>query len=140
MFQKDPFSGHVVIRSTDADIAGARYRLWTTLKSRSRFRCKTLRVFVREDGRDGVSPDARQALVRIGCRPHQARGMEPGSKAEELAEEKNTEIVALSELEWRVLVVLKREFERKKSLKTCGSRAPGKPVFHSKNLLKSRRS
>jgi hypothetical protein len=32
MFQNDPFSGHVVIRSTDADIAGARYRLWTTLK------------------------------------------------------------------------------------------------------------
>ena len=32
MFQHDPFSGHVVIRSTDAAIAGARYRLWTTLK------------------------------------------------------------------------------------------------------------
>src|SRR5262249_22604843 len=32
MFQKDPFSGHVVIRSTDAAISGARYRLWTTLK------------------------------------------------------------------------------------------------------------
>ena len=32
MFQHDPFSGHVVIRSTDAAIAGAKYRLWTTLK------------------------------------------------------------------------------------------------------------
>jgi hypothetical protein len=32
MFQNDPFSGHTVIRSTDAPIAGARYRLWTTLK------------------------------------------------------------------------------------------------------------
>src|SRR5437016_6283299 len=32
MFQKDPFSGHVVIRSTDQAIAAARYRLWTTLK------------------------------------------------------------------------------------------------------------
>src|SRR3954452_17874955 len=32
MFQRDPFSGHVVIRSTDAAIAGAKYRLWTTLK------------------------------------------------------------------------------------------------------------
>src|SRR5262245_66634713 len=32
MFQKDPFSGHVVIRSTDQQIAGAKYRLWTTLK------------------------------------------------------------------------------------------------------------
>src|SRR5438874_7949224 len=32
MFQNDPFSGHVVIRSTDAPISGAKYRLWTTLK------------------------------------------------------------------------------------------------------------
>src|SRR5438067_5817482 len=32
MFQQDPFSGHVVIRSTDAAIAGSKYRLWTTLK------------------------------------------------------------------------------------------------------------
>src|SRR5829696_8038487 len=28
MFQRDPFSGHVVIRSTDAAITGAKYRLW----------------------------------------------------------------------------------------------------------------
>src|SRR6185503_7141563 len=32
MFQRDPFSGHVVIRSTDAATAGSNYRLWTTLK------------------------------------------------------------------------------------------------------------
>src|SRR6476620_9722428 len=32
MFQQDPFSGHVVIRSTDQAIAGSKYRLWTTLK------------------------------------------------------------------------------------------------------------
>src|SRR3954451_11995070 len=30
MFQQDPFSGHVVIRSTDSVTAGATYRLWTT--------------------------------------------------------------------------------------------------------------
>jgi hypothetical protein len=32
MFQQDPFSGHVVLRSTDAATPGAAYRLWTTLK------------------------------------------------------------------------------------------------------------
>jgi len=37
MFQSDPFSGHVVIRSTDQQIAGAKYRLWTTLKVPSGF-------------------------------------------------------------------------------------------------------
>src|SRR5262245_56870066 len=32
LFQQDPFSGHVVIRSTDAETPGSAYRLWTTLK------------------------------------------------------------------------------------------------------------
>jgi hypothetical protein len=32
MFQKDPFSGHVVVRSTDAATPGSSYRLWTTVK------------------------------------------------------------------------------------------------------------
>ena len=32
MAQKDPFSGHVVIRSTDSEVSGSDYRLWTTLK------------------------------------------------------------------------------------------------------------
>nr|MDQ2732007.1 Lrp/AsnC family transcriptional regulator [Armatimonadota bacterium] len=32
MFQQDPFSGHVVIRSTDAATPGSSYRLWTTVK------------------------------------------------------------------------------------------------------------
>src|SRR5216684_2934676 len=32
MFQRDPFSGHVVIRTTDSATAGSKYRLWTTVK------------------------------------------------------------------------------------------------------------
>jgi hypothetical protein len=32
LFRDDPFSGHVVLRSTDAETAGSQYRLWTTLK------------------------------------------------------------------------------------------------------------
>src|SRR5277367_2404308 len=32
LFDEDPFSGHVVIRSTDAATPGSNYRLWTTLK------------------------------------------------------------------------------------------------------------
>src|SRR5688500_19623663 len=32
MFQHDPFSGHVVTRSTDAATPGSTYKLWTTLK------------------------------------------------------------------------------------------------------------
>src|SRR2546428_11884666 len=32
MFQRDPFSGHVVLRSTDTATAGSDYKLWTTVK------------------------------------------------------------------------------------------------------------
>src|SRR5919202_6516930 len=32
LVREDPFSGHVVIRSTDAETPGSAYRLWTTLK------------------------------------------------------------------------------------------------------------
>src|SRR5277367_3882196 len=32
MFQNDPFSGHVVLRSTEAATPGSQYKLWTTLK------------------------------------------------------------------------------------------------------------
>src|SRR5438309_7383342 len=32
MFQNDPFSGHVVTRSTDAATPGSTFKLWTTLK------------------------------------------------------------------------------------------------------------
>src|SRR5216110_3288315 len=32
MFQRDPFSGHVVLRSTDTMTAGSDYKLWTTVK------------------------------------------------------------------------------------------------------------
>ena len=32
MFRQDPFSGHVVVRSTDPGAAGGEYKLWTTIK------------------------------------------------------------------------------------------------------------
>src|SRR5436853_7667751 len=32
MFRRDPFSGHVVLRSTDTASAGSDYKLWTTVK------------------------------------------------------------------------------------------------------------
>src|SRR5260370_27329810 len=37
MFQRDPFSGHVVLRSTDTVSAGSDYKLWTTVKVHQRF-------------------------------------------------------------------------------------------------------
>jgi DNA-binding Lrp family transcriptional regulator len=112
MFQNDPFSGHVVIRSTDADIAGARYRLWTTLKVPQDFsmerHCEWLCA---QTGATAFRLMPAKRLFALGVGHMRRRGMEPGSKADELAEVKDTEIVQLSSEEWRVLVALKREFE-----------------------------
>jgi hypothetical protein len=112
LFQNDPFSGHVVIRSTDADIAGARYRLWTTLKVPKGFsmerHCEWLCA---QTGATAFRLMPAKRLFALGVGHMRRRGMEPGSKADELAEVKDTEIVQLSPQEWRVLVALKREFE-----------------------------
>ncbi len=50
-------------------------------------------------------------LFALGVGHIRRRDMTIGSKADELAEVQDTEIVALSPLEWQVLMALKREFE-----------------------------
>jgi hypothetical protein len=111
MFQNDPFSGHVVIRSTDAAIGGATYRLWTTLKVPQGFslqkHCKVLCQFTGAE-RFKVMPAKR--LFALGVGHIRRRAIEPGSKSEELAEVQTTDIVQLTPVQWRVLMALKREF------------------------------
>src|SRR5204862_4427734 len=48
-------------------------------------------------------------ILALGVGHVRRKGMEPGSKSEELAEVKDTKKVELSDLEWRVLTALKRE-------------------------------
>jgi hypothetical protein len=50
-------------------------------------------------------------LFALGVGHTRRRGMEPGSRSDEPADVLDTEIVELSELQWRVLTALKREFE-----------------------------
>jgi hypothetical protein len=112
MFQNDPFSGHVVIRSTDQAIAAAKYRLWTTLKVPQGYSMeKHCRVLMQKTGAESFKLMPALRLFALGVGHVRRRGMEPGSKSDELAEVTNTEIVELSELDWRVLTALKREFE-----------------------------
>ncbi|HEV8290446.1 MAG TPA: hypothetical protein VGP94_00920 [Tepidisphaeraceae bacterium] len=112
MFQNDPFSGHVVIRSTDQAIAAAKYRLWTTLKVPQGYSMeKHCRVLMQKTGAEAFKLMPALRLFALGVGHVRRRGMEPGSKSDELAEVTNTEIVQLSELDWRVLTALKREFE-----------------------------
>src|SRR5438132_5137939 len=111
MFQKDPFSGHVVIRSTDQAIAGSKYRLWTTLKVPQGFSiAKHCEFLARQTGCEAFKLLPAKKLFALGVGHVRRRGMEPGSKSDELAEVQDTNLVELNELEWRVLVELKREF------------------------------
>ena len=111
MFQNDPFSGHVVIRSTDADIPGARYRLWTTLKVPQNFSMEAHCEFLmRQTGATAFKLMPAKRLFALGVGHVRRRLLEPGSKSDEPGAVLDTTVAQLSPLEWRVLTGLKREF------------------------------
>jgi DNA-binding Lrp family transcriptional regulator len=112
MWKDDPFSGHIVIRSTDAAISGARYRLWTTLKVPQGYSIeKHCEVLMTKTGALSYKAMPAKRLFALGVGHVRRKGMEPGSKSDELGVVIDTQIVELSDLDWRVLVPLKREFE-----------------------------
>jgi DNA-binding Lrp family transcriptional regulator len=108
----DPFSGHVVIRSTDAQTTGSVYRLWTTLKVPQGFsmqrHCELLASRI---GASAFRIMPAKRLFALGVGHVRRRGMEPGSRTEGPGRVIDTNIVELSDLEWHVLGPLKREFE-----------------------------
>src|SRR3954465_1630243 len=110
LFREDPFSGHVVIRSTDGETPGASYRLWTTLKVPQGFsiekHCEVLR---RRIGADAFKAMPAKNLFALGVGHVRRKGMAPGSKSEEPGRVISTAIEELTPLEWRVLEALKRE-------------------------------
>jgi hypothetical protein len=112
MFKEDPFSGHVVIRSTDAATPGSNYRLWTTVKAPQGFSVeKHCALLARLAGAEHFRVMPAKRIFALGVGHVRRKGMEPGSKSDELAVVKDTTKAELSELEWRVLAALKRELE-----------------------------
>ena len=111
MFSEDPFSGHVVIRTADSDTPGSNYRLWTTLKVPQGYSLeKHAQFLAREVGAERFRLMPAKFVFALGVGHVRRKGLEPGARAEVMAEPKNTAIVTLSGLEWRVLTALKREF------------------------------
>src|SRR5437016_5133549 len=111
MFQKDPFSGHVVTRSTDGATPGSTYKLWTTLKVPQGYSMrKHCEFLAKETGAEKFILLPAKKLFALGVGHTRRRGMEPGSKADVPAEVQDVSIVTLNELEWRILTALKREF------------------------------
>jgi hypothetical protein len=111
MVKEDPFSGHVVIRSTDGETPGSVYRLWTTLKVPQGFSMQRHCEFLAERvGADAFRIMPAKRLFALGVGHVRRRGMEPGSRSEEPGRVLDTNIVKLTPLEWRALTALKREF------------------------------
>ena len=111
MFQHDPFSGHVVLRSTDTVSAGSDYKLWTTVKVPRGFslagHCELLAQKV---GAERFRLMPAKGIFTLGVGHVRRRTIEPGSKADAPAKMIPVQVVDLSELEWKVLLALKREF------------------------------
>ena len=111
MAREDPFSGHVVIRSTDAETPGSVYRLWTTLKVPQGFSMERHCAYLaRQVGAEGFRIMSAKRLFALGVGHVRRRGMEAGSRSDEPGRVLDTNIVELTALEWRVLTALKREF------------------------------
>ena len=110
MFREDPFSGHMVIRSTDAETTGSAYRLWSTLKVPQGFsmtaHCDFLAAQV---GAEPYKVMPARYLFALGVGHVRRKGMEPGARSDEPGALIDTTLVELSDLEWRVLGPLKRE-------------------------------
>jgi DNA-binding Lrp family transcriptional regulator len=110
LFQRDPFSGHVVIRTADSVTPGSAYRLWTTLKVPQGYsidkHCDHLRDQI---GAESYLIMQAKALFVLGVGHTRRKGMEPGSRDDEPADVMYPKVADLSDTEWRVLIALKRE-------------------------------
>jgi hypothetical protein len=112
MFQQDPFSGHVVLRSTDALTAGSQYKLWTTLKVPHGFSMRKHADFLRDKvGAKHYRLMPAKGIFALGVGHTRRKSMEPGAKADSSAEMHVVRAVKLNDLEWRVLMSLKRDFK-----------------------------
>jgi len=109
--QNDPFSGHVVLRSTDVATPGSNYKLWTTLKVPQGYSLEKHAAFLaRTIGAEHHRLMPAKMLFALGVGHVRRRGMEPGARADEPAESLAVQVTQLNDTEWKVLTALKREF------------------------------
>ncbi|MGI4788161.1 MAG: hypothetical protein ACRYFS_04855 [Janthinobacterium lividum] len=112
LFDEDPFSGHVVLRSTDSATSGSQYRLWTTLKVPQGYSIvKHADFLAAKIGAEHYRLMPAKRLFALGVGHIRRKGLSIGSLADVPADVLDTNIVSLSALDWQVLTTLKREFE-----------------------------
>ncbi len=114
MFREDPFSGHVVVRSTDGATAGSEYKLWTTLKAPRGFSLEDHgKLLAQRVGAERFLLMPARGIFALGVGHVRRKSLEPGERAPEPAVMMKVEAAELDEREWRVLLALKREFAPK---------------------------
>jgi AsnC-like protein len=112
MFQRDPFSGHVVLRSTDTVTAGSDYKLWTTVKVPRGFSLQGhCELLVEKVGAERFRVMPAKGIFTLGVGHVRRKTIEPGTRADQPAKMIPVQVVELSEHEWKVLLALKREFD-----------------------------
>ena len=112
MFKEDPFSGHVVTRSTDVATPGSSYKLWTTLKVPQSYSLeKHCEVLKEQVGATAFRIMPAKKLFALGVGHVRRKNMEPGARSEELAQVADVAVVTLTDYEWRIMESVKREFE-----------------------------
>src|SRR5262245_15742669 len=108
MFQSDPFSGHVVLRSTDTVTAGSDYKLWTTLKVPQGFSLQAhCELLAKKVGAERFRIMPAKGIFTLGVGHVRRKTIEPGSKADQPAKMMPVQVVKLSESEWAVLLAFK---------------------------------
>jgi DNA-binding Lrp family transcriptional regulator len=113
MHEQDPFTGHVVVRTTDAETAGAVYRLWTTLKVPQGYSMDAhCRLLTERVGADAFRRMPARALFTLGVGHVRRRRLEPGSRTEAPGAAQETTVTPLEDHEWRVIEALKPELAR----------------------------
>ncbi len=109
--QNDPFSGHVVVRSTDQKIPGRKFRLWTTLKVPVGYslhkHCEELRQRL---GAEKFVLLPAKKLFALGVGHARRKDLQPGDKTDEPGRVIDVEVTPVADDEWPILEALKREF------------------------------
>lgn len=111
MAAQDPFTGHVVIRSTDLAAPGASYKLWTTVKVPPGYSVQRHCEFLQQQtGAVKFCLMPAKKVFALGVGHLRRQGLPPGARADVAAEPMDVAVTSLTDLEWRVLSGLKREF------------------------------
>ncbi len=110
MFQRDPFSGHVVLRTTDKETPGSQYKLWTTLKVPRPYSMEKHCAYLCEQtGAEAYRLLPAKKLFALGVGHVRRRDLQPGARTDEPGRVLDTKLIDLDDRQWRVLMALKRE-------------------------------